>query len=69
MKYRLIQRKDGQYQYEYAPMIRPKDEPIIWYRIDYMTFKTEEIARGSIQAIINFARAAEVEKVIEEIEI
>lgn len=69
MKYRLIQREDGQYQYEYARMIRPKDEPIIWYRIECMTFKTEEIARGSIQAIINFARRAEVAKVIDEIEI
>lgn len=69
MKYRLIRRKDGKYQYEYAPLIKPKDEPIVWYRIDYMTFATEEVARGSIQAIINFARAAEVEKVIDEIEI
>jgi hypothetical protein len=69
MKYRLIKRRDGKYQYEYAPLIRPSNEPIVWYRIEYMTFGTEEIARGSIQEIINFARAAEVEKVIDEIEI
>lgn len=68
MKYRLIQRKDGKYQYEY----RVKDiysEFTLWHRIEYMTFATEETARASIQAIINFARAAEVEKIIEEIEI
>ncbi len=68
MKYRLIQRKDGKYQYEYGI----KDtycEAILWHRVEYMTFATEEIARGSIQAVINFARGAEVEKVIEEIEI
>lgn len=68
MKYRLIKRKDGQYQYEYGIKDTYYDV-ILWHRIDYMTFKTEEIARGSIQAIINFARAAEVEKVLEEIEI
>ncbi len=68
MKYRLIQRNDGKYQYEYGL----KDiycDAIKWHRIEYMTFATEEIARGSIQAIINFAKAADVAKVIEEIEL
>jgi hypothetical protein len=68
MKYRLIQRVDGKYQYEYAFKDTYSDL-ILWHRIEYMTFATEEIARSSIQAVINFARAADVAKVIEEIEI
>jgi hypothetical protein len=69
MKYRLIQRRDGKYQYEYAPLLKSHDEPVIWYRVEYMTFGTEERARQCIQEIINFARSAEVARVIEEIEV
>lgn len=68
MKYRLIRRRDGKYQYEYG-IKDTYSEATLWHRVEYMTFKTEEIARGSMQEIINFARAAEVEKVIDEIEI
>lgn len=69
MKYRLIQRNDGKYQYEYAFLTHPHDGSDIWDRVEYMTFDNEQTARASIQAIINFARAAEVLRVVEEIEL
>ena len=69
MKYRLIQRNDGKFQYEWAPSISPKDEPIMWHRIEYMVFYHEEAAREKFQEVISFTHKAAVAKVIDEIEI
>lgn len=69
MKYRLIQRNDGKYQYEWAPSLSPKDEPIRWHRINYMIFNDEETARQKLHEILRFKTQADTAKIIDEIEI
>jgi hypothetical protein len=68
MKYRLIQRNDGKYQYEYGL----KDtycDAILWHRIDYLIFNDEQTARQKLGEIANFTKKADIAKVIEEIEL
>jgi hypothetical protein len=68
MKYRLIQRNDGKYQYEYG-MKDTYSDLILWYRIDYMIFNDEETARLRFNEIISFVHRADIAKIIDEIEI
>ncbi len=68
MKYRLIKRNDGKYQYEWG-MKDTYYDLILWHRIDYMIFNDEETARQKLHEVISFAKSADVSKIIEEIEI
>lgn len=68
MKYRLVRRNDGKYQYEQG-MKDTYSDLILWYRIDYMIFNDEETARKKLHEIISFVHKADTAKVIEEIEI
>lgn len=68
MKYRLIQRKDGKYQYEQGIKDTYSDLTL-WYRIDYMIFDDEETARGKFFEIITFTKRSEIHKIIDEIEV
>lgn len=68
MKYRLIQRNDGKYQYEWAE----KDifsDLTLWHRIDYLIFNDEETARQRLHEIVSFRTKADILKIIDEIEI
>jgi len=68
MKYRLIQRNDRKYQYEWG-MKDAFSDLILWYRIDYMIFNDEETARQKFHEVIEFIKKADTAKIIDEIEI
>lgn len=68
MKYRLIQRNDGKYQYEYG-LKDTFSDLMLWYRIDYLIFNDEETARQKFGEIAYFVKKAETAKIIDEIEI
>ncbi len=67
MKYRLIQRNDGKYQYEQG-IKDTYSSLLLWHRIDYLTFNDEETARKHFHETISFAHKADIARVIEEIE-
>lgn len=68
MRYRLIQRNDGKYQYEQG-FVNNYSGLILWERINYLIFNDEETARQKFHEVISFANRAETAKVIDEIEI
>lgn len=62
MKFRIIERNDNNFEYEAW-------NGYDWQRVGFLLFKTEESVRQSLLQIIKFANAADVKRVVEEIEL
>ncbi len=69
MKYRIIQRNDGLFQYEHSFADHRTYGEKKWFRLNHVSFKSEAEARSRLNEIIEFSQAANIKRVVEEIEI
>lgn len=74
MKYRLVERNDGKFQYEHGvedhySVDRSGKKLILWDRCHHLVFDNEQIARKHFSEIMAFIHAIDTKKVVEEIEV
>lgn len=67
MRYRLVERNDGKFIYQYLVEMMPDRQE--WIDVNYLIFHTEEAARRSFIEIASFLKAHEIKRVLDEIEI
>jgi hypothetical protein len=68
MKIRIIERNDGKFEYEYGYTFEYSSS-VIWNKLNYLFFNSEEEARNHVLKVIEFMKAHETKRVVAEIDI